>query len=100
MLCPPLVNGDFEEAEDGQLVYWPAPPFQDDPGQGKSCIKLDRTTAPNNMIIQITPLKPACKYQFRAMVKRTGPQWAGAHVVEYEEGAKFVCSAALAQVTH
>jgi hypothetical protein len=47
------------------------------------------------MIVQTTPLKPGCKYRFKAMIKRTGPQWAWAHVVEYEDGAKFVRSAAL-----
>ena len=95
MLCPPLVNGDFEDVEDGWLAYWQAKPCADGPGQGKYCIKLDRQTAPKNMLISTTPLKPNCKYRFKAMVKRTGAEWAGAHVIEYEEGSKFTRSAAL-----
>lgn len=95
MLCPPLVNGDFEEVADGWLVYWPALPCSDNPGQGKHCIKVDRQTAPQNMLISLAPLKPNCRYRFKAMIKRTGTQWAGAHVIEYEEYPKFTRSAAL-----
>lgn len=95
VLAPPLVNGDFEKIEDGYLVYWGAPPEDNDPGQGKYCIRLDKETAPRGHILQLTPLKPNCRYRFKCMVKRTGAKWAGAHVVEYEEGQKFVRSAAL-----
>ena len=95
MLCPPLVNGGFEEVEDGWLVYWPAQPCFDNPGRGKACIKLDRQTAPKMMLISLAPLKPNCRYRFKAMVKRTGAQWAGAHVLEYLDNANFARSAAL-----
>ncbi len=95
IVAPPLVNGDFEEVEDGRLVYWGAPPCTEDPAQGRYCIRLDSRTAPRKLISSLTPLKPDCKYRFKCMVKRTGEQWAGAHVVEYEEGSKFVRSAVL-----
>jgi hypothetical protein len=95
MLCPPMVNGDFEEVEDGWLVYWPAQPCFDNPGRGKICIELDRQTAPKMMLISLAPLKPNCRYRFKAMVKRTGPQWAGAHVIEYLDNTNFARSAAL-----
>ncbi|MBM3501628.1 MAG: hypothetical protein FJX74_23490 [Armatimonadetes bacterium] len=97
MLAPPLVNGDFEYAEDGYLSHWATPPCLEDPGQGKQCIRLDRQTAPAHLIQSLTPVKPNCRYRFRCMVKRgegaTG--WAGAHVLEYLEGNEFARSAAL-----
>ncbi len=95
VLAPPLVNGGFEEIEDGFLVYWGVSPENKDPGQGKYCIRLDKETAPLRHIRQLTPLKPNCKYRFKCMVKRTGQKWAGAHIVEYQEGQKFLRSAAL-----
>jgi hypothetical protein len=97
MLAPPLVNGDFETAEDGHLSYWSAPPCLDSPGQGKQCIRLDRRTAPAHLIQSLTPVKPNCRYRFRCMVKRSqdATGWAGAHVIEYEEGLQFARSAAL-----
>jgi hypothetical protein len=105
MLCPPLVNGDFEEVEDGLLAYWPGKPCADAPGQGKYCIKLDRQSAPKKMLISTTPLKPNCTYRFKAMVKRTGvppaeAPPAGAQVIEYEEGETFTRSAVLSAATY
>jgi hypothetical protein len=95
MLAPPLVNGDFEEVEEGRLVYWGAPPCSENPGQGKYCVRIDRQISPYGHISCLTPVKPNCKYRFKCLVKRTGEKGAGAHVVEYEEGQKFVRSAAL-----
>ena len=97
VLAPPLVNGDFEEVENGRLVYWGVPPSTGDPGQGEQCIQLDTTTAPHKHISLLTPVKPNCRYRFRAMVKRSAAAngWAGAHIIEYEEGSKLVRSAAL-----
>lgn len=96
MLCPALVNGGFENVDgDGRLDYWAAKPCDESPGQGRRCVRMDRVSAPGGMLISITPLKPNCKYRFKAMIRRTGTQWAGAHVIEYEEGAAFRRSAAL-----
>jgi hypothetical protein len=97
MLAPPLVNGDFEEVEDGRLVYWGAPPCEEDPGEGKWCIRLDRDTAPLKHVSSLTPLKPNARYRFRCMIRRSpnATQWAGAHVVEYLEGSTFERSAVL-----
>jgi len=95
ILAPPLVNGNFEEVEDGRLVYWGAPPCDEDPAEGRYCIRLDQTTAPQKLIMTLTPVKPNCRYRFRCMVKRLGEQWAGAHFVEYLEGSEFVRSAML-----
>jgi len=97
IMAPPLVNGNFEDVEDGRLVYWGAPPCTEDPGEGDYCIRVDSETAPHKHISNLTPVKPNCRYRFRAMLKRhpdaTGG--VGAHVVEYEEGLKFERSAAL-----
>ncbi|NSW56261.1 MAG: hypothetical protein HPY44_09615 [Armatimonadetes bacterium] len=97
VLAPPLVNGDFEEVEDGRLVYWGAPPCEEDPGEGKWCIRLDRDTAPLKHVSSLTPLKPNTRYRFRCMIRRSpnATQWAGAHVVEYLEGSTFERSAVL-----
>jgi hypothetical protein len=95
ILAPPLVNGGFEEVEEGRLVYWGAPPCTEDPGQGERCIRLDPEIAPQKHISSLTPVKPDCRYRFKCMVKRMGEQWAGAHVVEYLEGSEFERSAVL-----
>lgn len=97
VLAPPLVNGDFEEVEDGRLVYWGVPPCDEDPGQGELCIRVDRGTTPHRHISLLTPVKPDTQYRFRCMVRRSAAAtgWAGAHVVEYLEGSEFVRSATL-----
>jgi hypothetical protein len=95
MFCPPLVNGDFEEVEDGWLAYWSARPCTESPGQGKYCIRLDRQSAPGKMLIAVTPLKPGCRYRFKALIRSTGLMGASAQIIEYEEGEKFVRSASL-----
>ena len=97
IIAPPLVNGDFEQVEDGRLVHWGAPPCEEDPAEGQYCIRLDQTTAPLKHIRSLTPVKPNCEYRFKCMVRRSAAaqKWAGAHVVEYEEGSKFVRSAML-----
>jgi hypothetical protein len=98
ILAPPLVNGDMEQTQDGQwLVHWGTSADEDEPAQGQRCIRLDRETAPSKLVSSLTPLKPDCMYRFRCMVKRSAAAtaWAGAHVVEYEEGSEFVRSAVL-----
>lgn len=97
ILAPPLVNGDFEEIEDGRLVYWGVPPCAEDPGQGRHCIRVDTQTAPLGHLTSLTPIKPGCRYRLRCLVKRSARAtgWAGAHLVEYEEGNQFVRSAVL-----
>ncbi|NOZ23011.1 MAG: hypothetical protein GXP25_18210 [Planctomycetes bacterium] len=99
VIAPPIVNGNMEEVEDGRLVYWGLPPCTDDPGEGKQCLRIDRTLTVYGHLRQLTPLKPSTKYRLRCMIKRTGEKWAGAHIIEYEVGrqreAKFVRSATL-----
>lgn len=94
MLCPPLVNGDFEESEDGRLAYWGAKPWGETVGKGQSCLRL---AAGERMLSSLTPLKPATRYRLRGMLQRPAGATGlvGAHVIEYEEGSKFVRSAEL-----
>lgn len=100
VLAPPLVNGDCEDVEDGRLISWGVPPCMDSPGQGNSCIRLDKDTTPNGHITQRAPLKPNTKYRFRCMIRNAGNRRGAAHIVEYEGGLqrehKFVRSATLA----
>lgn len=78
----------MEEVEDGRLVYWGLPPCTDDPGEGTMCLRIDRTLTVHGHLRQLTPLKPSTKYRLRCMIKRMGEKWAGAHIVEYEDGLK------------
>jgi len=97
VVAPPVVNGDFEEVEDGRLVYWGGKPCEEDPAQGKYCIRIDREAFIHGHARLLTPVKPNCRYRFKCMLKRSekATGGVGAHVVEYEEGSQFVRSAAL-----
>jgi len=96
MLAPPLVNGDFEEVKDGRLVYWGLPPCEEDPGQGKYCLKVNRELTVYGFAHLLTPLKPNCRYRFSAMMKNAVAGGVAAHVVEYVDERNFVRSAELA----
>ena len=98
VLAPPLVNGNMEQVQDdGRLAYWGALPCDEDPAEGLHCIRVDTQSAPQKHLSTLTPVKPACRYRFRCMVRRSAAAtgWAGAHVVEYEEGSSFTRSAVL-----
>jgi len=98
VLAPPLVNGDMERVQDdGRLASWGAPACDEDPAEGLHCIRVDTQSAPQKHLSTLTPVKPACRYRFRCMVRRSAAAtgWAGAHVVEYEEGSSFTRSAVL-----
>ncbi|MBT4816510.1 MAG: hypothetical protein HON70_12455, partial [Lentisphaerae bacterium] len=72
VIAPPLVNGNMEQVEDGRLAYWGLPPCTDNPGEGKQCLRIDRTLTKHGHLRQITPLKPSTPYRLTCMIKRMG----------------------------
>jgi len=98
LLCPPLVNGDFERLRPaGQIDYWPALPSTESPASGKYCLKLESGDGKTPvMATLLTPLKPSTRYRFSAKVRRDMEKSAArAAIVEYEDITKFHVSASL-----
>ncbi|MBU0609135.1 MAG: hypothetical protein KKI08_14715 [Armatimonadetes bacterium] len=96
MLAPPLVNGNFERVEGGTLDYWNVEPDATNPGEGKTCVRVDAKPGGFNLLNVLTPLKPGCRYRLSGMIRReTADAGCSATMIEYTDEKNFVRSGAI-----
>ena len=96
LLCPPLANPGFETLRaDGRLGYWPTTPCDEDPAEGRHCLKLVKGDGHGHANL-LAPIKPGTRYRLSARIRRdTEGSSARVSVIEYEEGSRFRQSASV-----